>query len=85
MSRECNRFKSNRLRSRFSLVEHDLVGKPVSTFRIMLGACFASNARSSSLICDHKCPERNGLPGILLFRPEKTVFFDHGFETFTFD
>jgi len=24
-------------------------------------------------------------PGKVLFRPEKTVFFDHGFETFTFD
>jgi hypothetical protein len=24
-------------------------------------------------------------PGKLLFRPEKTVFFDHGFEAFTFD
>jgi hypothetical protein len=23
--------------------------------------------------------------GKVLFRPEKTVFFDHGFETFTFD
>lgn len=27
----------------------------------------------------------SAFPGILLFRPEKTVFFDHGFETFTFD
>jgi len=24
-------------------------------------------------------------PGKMLFRPEKTVFIDHGFETFTFD
>jgi hypothetical protein len=31
-TRECDRLKLNRLRCSFSLVEHDLIGNPVSTF-----------------------------------------------------
>ncbi len=43
-------------------------------------------ARSSSLNLQSIRPERRGFSGMKCrFRPEKTVFFDHGFETFTFD
>ena len=57
---------------------------------VMAGASatsgFATKRRSSSLNLQSTAPEQHGFSGMhCRFRPEKTVFFDHGFVTFTFD
>jgi hypothetical protein len=63
----------------------------------MAGASATSGSATSAWPRTDKCAfifiksaveharESTAFPGKVLFRPEKTVFFDHGFETFTFD